>query len=148
MASNAAETLIGAGVLAVAAGFLVYAANTANVDVGGGSYELVGQFRKVEGLSIGGEVQISGVKIGTIRAIELNPKTYYGVVTMSVRDDVKIPTDSSARILSEGLLGGNFVEIEPGVDEFMLEPGAELVHTQGSVNVLDLIQKFGSSSGS
>ncbi|MEL6996767.1 MAG: MlaD family protein, partial [Pseudomonadota bacterium] len=91
MVSNAAETLIGAVVLAVAGGFLVYAANTADVSVGGGGYDLKAEFRKAEGLSLGGDVQISGVKIGSVTSIELNPETFRASVSMSIRDNVKIP---------------------------------------------------------
>ena len=148
MASNAAETLIGALVLAVAGGFLVYAANTADVSVGGDGYALKADFRKAEGLSVGGDVQISGVKVGSITSIALNPQTYRASVMLSIRDEVKIPEDSLAKIVSEGLLGGNFVTIDPGASDFMLEDGAEIEHTQGSINLIDLVMKFGQGSGS
>ncbi|MEM7213551.1 MAG: outer membrane lipid asymmetry maintenance protein MlaD [Pseudomonadota bacterium] len=148
MASNAAETLIGALVLAVAGGFLVYAANTADVSVGGGGYDLKAEFRKAEGLSVGGDVQISGVKVGSITSIALNPDTFRASVDMSIREHVKIPEDSIAKIASEGLLGGNFVTIDPGASDFMLEDGAEFELTQGSINLIDLVVKFGQSSGS
>lgn len=148
MASNAAETLIGALVLAVAGGFLVYAANTADVSVGGGGYSLKADFRKAEGLSVGGDVQISGVKVGSITSIALNPQSYRASVQLSIRDEIKIPEDSIAKIVSEGLLGGNFVTIDPGASDFMLENGAEFEHTQGSINLIDLVMKFGQGSGS
>ena len=148
MASNAAETLIGAVVLAVAGGFLVYAANTADVSVGGGGYALNAEFRKAEGLSIGGDVQISGVKVGSITSIALNPETFRASVGMSIRENVKVPEDSLAKIASEGLLGGNFVAIDPGASDFMLENGDSFDHTQGSINLIDLVLKFGQGSGS
>ena len=75
MASNAAETLIGAVVLTAAAGFLVYAANTADVNVGGSGYELVAKFRKAEGIDVGGDVRIAGIKVGSISSMELDMKT-------------------------------------------------------------------------
>lgn len=148
MASNAAETLIGALVLAVAGGFFVYAANTADVSLGGGGYDLKAEFRKAEGLRIGGDVQISGVKVGSITSINLNPETFRASVEMSIRDNVKIPEDSLAKISSEGLLGGNFVSVDPGASGFMLEDGAIFEHTQGSINLIDLVLKFGQGSGS
>ncbi|MEM1298965.1 MAG: outer membrane lipid asymmetry maintenance protein MlaD [Pseudomonadota bacterium] len=148
MASSAAETLIGAAVLAVAGGFLVYAANTADVSVGGESYDLTAEFRKAEGLSVGSDVQISGVKIGTITSIRLNQKTFRAAVDLSIRDDVKIPEDSIAKIVSEGLLGGNFITVDPGASDFMLEPGAAFEFTQGSINLIDLVLKFGQGSDS
>ncbi|MEO1491903.1 MAG: outer membrane lipid asymmetry maintenance protein MlaD [Pseudomonadota bacterium] len=139
MASNVAETLIGVAVLAVAGGFLVYAANTADVSVGGGGYELKADFRAAEGLNVGGDVQISGVKVGAITAVGLNEKNYFASVRMSLYDDVKIPEDSVAKVASEGLLGGTFISIDPGASDFMLEPGAEFEHTQGSINLMDLV---------
>ncbi len=141
MASNAAETLIGAAVLAVAGGFLVYAANTADVSVSGGGYELLADFRAAEGLKVGGDVQISGVKVGSITSVGLNEKNYFAAVRMSMREGVKIPEDSVAKIASEGLLGGAFIAIDPGASDFMLEPGAEFDHTQGSINLIDLVGK-------
>ena len=148
MASSAAETVIGAAVLAVAGGFLVYAANTADISVGGDSYALNAEFRKAEGLSVGGDVQVSGVKIGSITSIDLNPETFRASVGLSIRDEVKIPEDSIAKIVSEGLLGGNFIAVDPGASDFMLEPGAAFEHTQGSINLIDLVLKFGQGSDS
>lgn len=148
MASSAAETVIGAAVLAVAGGFLVYAANTADVSVGGGQYGLTAEFRKAEGLSVGSDVQISGVKVGTITNISLNQDTFRAAVNMSIRDGVKIPEDSIAKIVSEGLLGGNFITVDPGGSDFMLEPGAAFEFTQGSINLIDLVLKFGQGSDS
>ena len=138
MASNAAETLIGAAVLAVAGGFLVYAANTAELTTGGG-YEVKTEFRKVEGLSIGGDVRIAGVKIGSIRGIDLNTERYRPVVSMTLRDGVKVPEDSTVEITSEGLLGGNYLNITPGASDFMIEPGGEL-ESEPYVSLTDLIK--------
>ena len=141
MASSAAEALIGAVVLAVAGGFLVYAANTADVSLGGEGYELTADFRAAEGLNVGSDVRISGVKVGSITSVGLNEKNYFASVSMAMRDEVKVPEDSIAKIASEGLLGGAFIAIDPGASDFMLEPGAEFDHTQGSVNLIDLVGK-------
>ena len=140
MASQATETLIGAVVLAVAGGFLVYAANTADMSVGGG-YPLAAEFRAAEGLSPGSDVRLSGVKVGSVTSVALNPQNYFAVVGMAIERDVRVPEDSVAKIVSDGLLGGNFVAIDPGGSEFMLEPGAAFEHTQGSVNLIDLVSK-------
>ncbi|MEM9139571.1 MAG: outer membrane lipid asymmetry maintenance protein MlaD [Pseudomonadota bacterium] len=147
MASSAAETVIGAAVLAVAGGFLVYAANTADVSVGEEAYELKAEFRAAEGLSLGGDVQIGGVKIGSITAIDLNQDRYRPVVTLAIKSDVKVPEDSIAKISSEGLLGGNFIAIAPGASDYMLEDGAEIEQTQGSVNLIDLVGRLVQGSG-
>lgn len=148
MAGSAAETLIGAAVLVAAGGFLVYAANTADVSVGsGGGYELVAKFRKAEGVQAGGDIRIAGVKVGTVSAMALDPKSYQAVVTMTFRQGIEIPEDSSAKITSASLLGDNFIAIEPGASDFMLEDGDAFEFTQSSVNLLDMAGKLIHGSG-
>ena len=138
--SNVAETAIGAVVVAVAAGFMIYAAQVVDVSVGG-VYELSAQFRKAEGVGVGGDVRVSGVKVGTVRSIELDPETYQARIVMAIRESIRLPEDSAATIASEGLLGGAHIAIQPGGAEFMLEAGDEFDFTQGSVSLLDLIGK-------
>lgn len=147
MASNLSETLIGAVVVATAVGFLAYAGQVAGVTAGDDSYELQAKFASAQGLNIGGEVQLAGVRVGTITKLELDITTYQAVTTFTVRSDVEIPEDSEAKVASEGLLGGNFLELTPGGSDFMLEPGAEVEFTQGSVSLLNLLAKFATGSG-
>jgi phospholipid/cholesterol/gamma-HCH transport system substrate-binding protein len=143
MASNAAETLIGAVVLAIAGGFLVYAANTADLGFGKGEgYDVIANFRKAEGLAVGGDVRIAGVKVGTISGMTLNPQTYFATVTLNLMDVVQVPDDSVAKITSSSLLGDSYIAIDPGGSEFMLAAGEEIVNTQSSVSVGDLIGRF------
>ncbi|MBY8975779.1 outer membrane lipid asymmetry maintenance protein MlaD [Rhodobacteraceae bacterium NNCM2] len=142
MASNTVEALIGGIVLAAAGGFLVYAANTAEITGGGGGYQLIAKFRKAEGLSPGGDVRISGVKVGSVSSMVLDPNSYRAVVTLSINQNVKIPEESAALITSSSLLGDNYIAIQPGGSDFMLEPGSEIEITQDSVNLMDLVGKF------
>ena len=142
MASNAAETLIGAVILTAAAGFLVYAANTADVGPGGPGYELVAKFRKAEGIDVGGDVRIAGVKVGSISSMELDRKTYFATVTFTIDNGVTVPDDSLAKITSASLLGDSYIAIDPGASDLMLEPGEELAFTQSSISIGDLIGKF------
>ncbi len=140
MANNIVETLIGAVVLTVAGGFLYYASQSA--DLGGSrSYPLTAQFFKADGIGTGGDVRVSGVKVGTVDSVELDSTTFQAKLTMAMRSDVKLPSDSSAKIASDGLLGGSYVSIEPGGSEYFLESGEAIEHTQGSVSLLDLIGK-------
>lgn len=139
MASHAAEAVVGGVVLAAAAGFFIYAGQTADVGLGGGAYELSASFRKADGVTPGGDVRISGVKVGSVRDIALDPETYQARVVMAIRDGVAVPDDSAATIASDGLLGGAYVSIQPGGSEFMLEPGDEFDFTQSSVDLLDLV---------
>ncbi len=142
MASNAAETLIGAAVLAAAGGFLVYAAQTADIGgVGSGYYELNAAFRKASGVSVGADVRVSGVKVGTVASLELDPKTYQAIAGLSIRTDVNIPEDSAVKITSDGLLGGSYIAIDPGASEFLAEDGGTLEFTQGSVDLIELLSK-------
>lgn len=149
MASSAAETLIGAAVLAAAAGFIAYAAQTADISGGGGArYEIKAGFRKAVGVAVGTDVRIAGVKVGAVSAMALDPKTYRAVVTLSVDDAIKLPDDSDAAIAAEGLLGGNYVALTPGGSDIMLAPGEEIMFTQGSVDFMDLVGRAIASAGS
>ncbi len=146
MASNLSETLIGAVVVATAVGFLAYAGQVAGFSSGGDSYALHAKFASAQGLSVGGEVQLAGVHVGTITKLELDTVTYQAVATFTVRADIEIPDDSEAKVASEGLLGGNFLELTPGGSDYMLVAGDEVEYTQGSVSLLNLLMKFASGS--
>jgi len=142
MASNAAETLIGAAVLAAAGGFIVYAAQTASLgSVGAGYYEVNAAFRKASGIAAGADVRVSGVKVGTVASLTLDPNTYQAIAALSIRDEVKIPEDSAVKITSDGLLGGAYIGIDPGASEDMAQSGSTLQYTQGSVDLIDLLSK-------
>ena len=140
MASNVAETIIGAAVLAAAGGFLIYAAQTADIGgVGGNYYEVKAPFRKADGLGVGADVRVSGVKVGTVTGMVLDQKTYRAAAELSISDEYQIPEDSTVTIATEGLLGGSFVSIDPGASDFFLEDGNEAEFTQGSVSILELV---------
>ncbi|MGL6209236.1 MAG: outer membrane lipid asymmetry maintenance protein MlaD [Paracoccaceae bacterium] len=148
MAENRAEVVTGAAVLAVAVGFVLYA--TQGMDLGGqaGSYPLTASFRSVEGITLGSDVRLAGVKIGTITSLTLNPQTFFADAVVSVQDTIQLPTDSAILISSEGLLGGNYVEIVPGGAADNLAPGDEIEDTQGSVSLISLLMAFvGGKSG-
>jgi phospholipid/cholesterol/gamma-HCH transport system substrate-binding protein len=138
MTRNLLETLLGAVVLIVAVGFLVFAYNTSQVDRTGG-YELMARFDKVDGLERGSDVRISGIKVGTVIDQTLDPETYRAEVRFSLREDVQLPADTSAAVVSNGLLGGKYLALVPGGDIEMLGPGDEVTLTQSAVNLEDLI---------
>ncbi|MEM7439324.1 MAG: outer membrane lipid asymmetry maintenance protein MlaD [Pseudomonadota bacterium] len=142
MANSAAETVIGGVVLAAAMGFLAYAANTAGVSAPPDSYQVTASFRSAEGIGLGTDVRLAGVKIGSVSGLDLNKETFRAVTTLSVNNTIELPDDSQVVIASEGLLGGNFVEIVPGGSEFNVEDGDELLDTQGSVSLISLLLKF------
>lgn len=146
MVQNKTEIAVGGAVLAVALGFLVYAAQVAGLSTQAGSYPLTASFRSLEGISVGSDVRLAGVKIGTVSAIELNTQTYRAETVIAVQGGVEIPDDSAITIASEGLLGGNFVEIVPGGSPFMFEEGSEIEDTQSAVSLVSLLLKFVSGS--
>jgi phospholipid/cholesterol/gamma-HCH transport system substrate-binding protein len=147
MAGTRAEIAAGAAVLAVAAGFALYAAQgTGLTGQAGGTYPLTASFRAVDGIQAGSDVRLAGLKVGTITSLTLNPQTFFADAVIEVRQDIQLPTDSAILISSEGLLGGNFVEIVPGGALENLAPGDEIEDTQGSVSLVSLLMKFVSSS--
>lgn len=142
MSENVAEVAIGGAVMAVAVGFLVFAlSGTGSVGANGG-YPLSANFRSAEGISVGTDIRMAGVKIGTITGMDLNPTTFRAEAQMAIRDGIELPDDSAVVISSEGLLGGNFVEILPGGSPFNYESGDEVVDTQGAVSLITLLMKF------
>lgn len=147
MAYEKAEIVTGAAVLAVALGFAIYAAQGAGMGRQPESYPLTASFRSVEGITVGSDVRLAGVKVGTITSLELNPETFFADASIQLRNDVQLPTDSSILISSEGLLGGNFVEILPGGALETLAPGEEIEDTQGAVSLITLLLKFVGGNG-
>ena len=109
MSQNPTEVAVGGIVLAVAIGFAVYASQATGLSKGGADYPLTASFRSIEGINVGTDVRLAGVKIGTVTEVGLNAETFRADTTLNIRDGVEIPDDSAAVIASEGLLGGNFV---------------------------------------
>ncbi len=142
MAENVAEVVTGTAVLAVAVGFLTYASQFGGFGGGGDGAQYTASFRSAEGVSVGTDVRLAGVKVGTVTALELDPATYRASAALTVDDEVLLPDDTAIIIASEGLLGGSFVEILPGGSPFNLEPGSEIEDTQSSVSVVQLLLKF------
>lgn len=142
------EVLVGAAVLAVAAGFFAYAAGTASRGPAGGTYDLAASFRSAEGIAIGTEVRLAGVRVGTVTGMELDPDSFRARTTFNLRSDISLPDDSAITIASEGLLGGNFVEIIPGGSPFSYAPGDVITDTQSSVSLVNLLMRFAAGDGS
>ena len=138
MNRNLIETVMGAVVLVVAALFIVFAYSKAEVGAVEG-YEIQEKFDRVDGILAGSDVRMSGIKIGTVTASSLDPKTYFAEVKMNIRSDVKIPDDTSIAVSTDGLLGDKFLALSPGGSDDMLEPGGEITTTQGSIDLMSLV---------
>src|SRR5882757_202664 len=140
------ETLIGAAVVAVAALFLLFAySSTGSGPISG--YDVIAKFSKADGVNVGTDVRLSGIKVGTVEKMALDPKTYSAVVTLALENTVKLPDDSSVRITSEGLLGNQYLSIEPGSSMQTIKPGGEIENTQGSIDLIGLLGKAVFSAG-
>jgi len=148
MQNSAVETLIGAVVIAIAAAFLVFAYTSTGAGPISG-YEVVAKFNRADGVNIGTDVRLSGIKVGTVSRMTLDPMTYNAVLTLALESSVKLPDDSSVRITSDGLLGNQYVTIEPGGSQMPLAAGGEIENTQGSIDLIGLLGKamFGSGGG-
>jgi phospholipid/cholesterol/gamma-HCH transport system substrate-binding protein len=136
-----AETLTGALVLVIALTFLAYAVAHSGRTAGAG-YTLHARFDHIDGLAVGGDVRIAGVKVGTVTDERIDPKSFSAIVSLTVRDDIQLPKDSAALIVSESLLGGKYISLSPGGDETDLKPGQTITVTQSSVSLEDLLGKF------
>ncbi|MCC3305961.1 outer membrane lipid asymmetry maintenance protein MlaD [Sneathiella sp. HT1-7] len=148
MSSNIVETVIGAVVLAFATIFLVFAYRTADVNTGSGGINLSASFDNVDGLSVGSDVRMSGIKVGAVTSQTLDPKNYRAILKISLEENIDLPDDSSAKITSSSLLGSNYLQLTPGGSEDMLKDGGTISYTQGAVNIQDLIAQAIFSSGS
>ena len=147
MRENITEVSVGGVVLIAALAFGLFAAKAAGLGTGGGTYPLTASFRSVEGITVGTDIRLAGVKIGTVTAISLNPQTFRGDTTLAFQQGVLIPDDSAVVIASEGLLGGNFIEIVPGGSLENFRPDAEIEDTQGAVSLISLLLKFVTGEG-
>ncbi|MCA3246110.1 MAG: outer membrane lipid asymmetry maintenance protein MlaD [Tagaea sp.] len=141
MGKNLVETLMGAVVLVVAGMFLVFAYSTADIRPVRG-YTLTAKFQSIDGVRLGTDVKLAGIKVGSVVAQALDPQTYEAVLTLSIEAHVKLPRDTSAQITSEGLLGGTYIALSPGAEDRMLAAGGEIRHTQSPVNLVQLLGRF------
>jgi len=106
------------------------------------NYQVIAKFSNSDGIGVGSDVKISGVKIGTVSSQILDQKSFKAKITMNIDSSIQIPIDSSIKIVSEGLLGSKYLLINPGADEEYIKNGNEIEYTQSSVNFEELLGKF------
>lgn len=141
MKRNIIETVLGAVVLLVAGVFLLYSTTATKAGAVSG-YEVTVRFNEIGGLKKGSDVRIGGVKIGSVKTINLDPATYQASVVMSIEDDVKLPVDTAARVSSESLMGGAYLALDPGGDEANIRAGGTVQYAQDAQNLEQLLGKF------
>lgn len=147
MQRNMIETVMGAVVLAGAVffGYVAYQAADINTSAG---YQIEAEFGNVAGLSVGDNVILSGIKVGSVSGSRLDADTYSARVTLTIEDGIALPDDSSARITASSLLGGNYLEIMPGFSDEMFSAGDVIYDTRDPVSLTDLLGKVVFSQGS
>ena len=138
MKRNAIETVLGGVVLVVAAMFLLFAYSTANIRSVKG-YQVTADFLKVGGLTRGSDVRVSGITIGTVSDQQLDPKTFSARVTMTIKPDVQLPTDTVASIVGEGLLGGKYVNLTPGQAKERIPAGGKVAQAKDFQSLEDMV---------
>ena len=141
MSRSLVETLFGAVVLAVAIGFVVFAYTRSGVATVSG-YEVSAAFNRVDGIANGSDVRIGGIKVGSVIGRALEPETFRAVLRMSIDETVQLPTDSTAAVVSDGLLGGKFIDLQPGAEETLIADGGRIGYTQSTILLEELIGEF------
>lgn len=152
MQSRALEILVGFFVCLGVAAVFVLTFRVASLDTvgrGEGTYRVSGLFQNIGGLKSGASVSMAGVKIGRVHDISIDPQTFQARVTMDISKQYdKLPEDSVAKILTSGLLGEQYVGLEPGGMDDYLKDGSELQLTQSALVLENLIGQFLASSSS
>jgi phospholipid/cholesterol/gamma-HCH transport system substrate-binding protein len=141
MRHNILETIMGAIVIMVAVVFLTFAYSKGNT-AKEGSYIVKAQFDRIDGIKVGSDVRLSGVQIGNVTNLTIDSKLFLADVTMGLNPQYPLPDDSSAEIVSDGLLGSKYVSIVPGGSTKDIPNGGTVKHTQASISIESLIGKL------
>lgn len=142
MKKNVIETIVGLLVILIAISFFVFAYNISNKTRVSDGYNIYANFQNIEGITKGSDVKISGIKIGYVENIEIDPDTYDASVNLFIRNDISIPVDSRAIITTSGFIGSKYVNISPGGSEYYFLPGSRIAFTQSALNIEDLVSKL------
>lgn len=140
--SSKVETIVGAAVIALAVGFFIYASKTTGAGSGvAGGYKVIAEFDNAEGINVGTDVRLAGIKIGTVTGQSINTENFMARVEMTLDPKISLSDDTAAKVTSEGLLGGKFIAMEPGGSETKLAEGSMMTLTQGAVDIWSLISQ-------
>ena len=145
MRVNIIETIVGAIVLIIAGMFFSYAYK-ANHSGQGYQLTLHATFERVDGILIGSDIKLRGIKVGEVKEMDLKGDKLMAVLTFGFYQNIKIPVDSAAEISSEGLMGSKYIAIVPGTSEKILQNGGEISYTQPSLSLESLLAKYVFSS--
>ena len=147
MKINILDAFLGFTVLLIAGLFLFYVYITLDPKLfKSDGFRLHARFENVDGIVTGSKVKLSGVNIGTVKSISLEPESYYAFITMHFDEKFSFPDDTEASVQLEGLLGGSYISILPGGSDVMLSNDQEILYTQGSTSLLNLMLKFANTN--
>ena len=147
MKINILDAFLGFTVLFVTGLFLFYTYITLDTKLfKSDGFRLHARFENIDGIVTGSKVKLSGVNIGTVKSISLEPESYYAFITMNFDKKYSFPDDTEASVQLEGLLGGSYISILPGGSDVMLLNDQEILYTQGSTSLLNLMLKFANTN--
>lgn len=137
------ENVIGFAIIAITFTFIIFVWGTIRSSkIEPNTYLLTARFQSVDGIVKGSDVMICGIKVGYVSNLELDKSDFTAILKCKIHDSIKIPVDSQAAIITNGLLGNKFVNIIPGISEKYLLNNNQIVHTQSSVNIETIISKM------
>lgn len=151
------ETLVGLVVVAVAGIFLAFSLQQRSDAQPRDSYTLTAKFNRIDGIDVGSDVRLAGKKVGVVSAVDIDPVSYKAIVSLTLpktvafagkREELKIPDDTTAQIMSDGLLGGAYIGLTVGGSFDYLPAGGTIEFTRGSVDLLTVLSEFASSASS
>ncbi len=143
MKVNFIDAFLGFLVLLISGLFLFYVYATVDRTLfKSDSFRLHARFDNVDGIMTGSKVKMSGVDIGTVKSVSLEPDNFYAYITMEFDKEYSFPDDTEASVQLEGLLGGSYISILPGGSDVLLLNNQEIIYTQGSTSILNLMLKF------
>ncbi len=147
MKINILDAFLGFMVLLITGLFLFYVYITLDTKLfKSDGFRLHARFENIDGIVTGSKVKLSGVDIGTVKSISLEPESYYAFITMNFDKKFSFPDDTEASVQLEGLLGGSYISILPGGSDVMLLNDQEILYTQGSTSLLNLMLKFANTN--
>lgn len=129
------------GIILLAFFIILFSRDDISHKDGGKYYQIYARFNRTDGLMIGDAVRVAGMDVGRVVGAKLDDN-FKAIMTLEVKEAVKLPDDSSAAIVSSGVMGNKYIEIEPGGSEDMISPGGEFSYTQDAMVLEELIERI------
>lgn len=142
MSQNVIETIIGTLVIALAGTFFYNAYKSTEINRDKGGYSITASFERVDGVNLGSDVKIGGIKVGKVVGQHIDNKSYKAIITMNIQKDLQLPEDTNAEIIGNGLLGEKYVSLVPGLEDVFLKENGVIQYTQSAISFESLIGKF------